>query len=63
MEMNTTIFIFALISMITTLGVCFAGIILMAVGGEKNTHYGNKLMAARVKMQAVSLVLVALSFV
>lgn len=60
--MNTGIFILAMIFMMITLLVCFAGIILMARGGEINRKYGNKLMMARVTLQAISIILVALSF-
>jgi len=60
--MNITIFILALIAMVATLVVCTAGIVLMAMGGETNSKYGTKLMAARVKMQAISLILIALAF-
>ncbi len=60
--MNVTIFILAGVAMLLTLGVCFAGIILMANGGETNRKYGNKLMTARVALQALSLALVALAF-
>ncbi len=48
--------------MVATLLVCMTGIILMATGGELNRKYGVKLMAARVYLQAISVVLVALAF-
>lgn len=48
--------------MLLTLFVCTAGIVLMAGGGELNKKYGTKLMAARVALQGISLVFVALAF-
>ena len=60
--MNTPIFIIALIFMLLTLLVCAAGIFLMAMGDEVNSKYGNKLMYARIYLQAITLVLVALAF-
>lgn len=60
--MNYTLFVLTGIFMLLTLIVCTAGIILMATGGELNRKYGVKLMAARVYLQAISIVLVALTF-
>ncbi len=48
--------------MLLTLLVCTAGIVLMASGGEMNRKYGTKLMAARVYLQAISLVLIVIAF-
>lgn len=48
--------------MVLTLIVCTIGIVLMANGGEANRKYGTKLMAARVYLQAISIVLVAIAF-
>jgi hypothetical protein len=41
------------------LGVMVAGIFLMARGGETNTKYGNRLMVARVWLQALILLTLA----
>jgi hypothetical protein len=43
-------------------GVLLAGIILMARGGKANEKYGNKLMVARVTLQGLVLLLVAMLF-
>lgn len=55
------LFILALISAIATMGVMFAGAIGMARGTEFNRKYGNKLMQARVGLQALTLVLLMLT--
>lgn len=60
--MNHMMFGLAGIFMLLTLLVCTAGIILMATGGEMNRKYGTKLMAARVYLQAISIVLVVIAF-
>jgi hypothetical protein len=43
--------------------VLLTGITLMAVGGELNKKYGNKLMVARVWLQGSVLMVLALLFV
>ena len=45
-----------------TLGVLLTGITSMLRGGEFNRRYGNKLMRARVILQGITLVLLALMF-
>lgn len=45
--------------MLMTVIVLVTGIALMARGGEANRLYGNKLMTARVSLQAASLVVMA----
>ena len=45
------------VAMLITLGVLFTGLIAMARGGEFNRKYGNKLMRARVGLQAAAIVL------
>ncbi|HLG89263.1 MAG TPA: twin transmembrane helix small protein [Alphaproteobacteria bacterium] len=45
-----------------TVGVLFTGIVSMFRGGEFNRRYGNKLMRARVILQGITLVLLALLF-
>lgn len=47
---------------LATLGVLVGGVVLMAVGGKANVKYGNKLMVARVWLQAGSLLVLALLF-
>lgn len=48
--------------LLATFGVLMAGIALMGVGGPANTRYGNKLMIARVSLQGMVLLLLALLF-
>jgi len=47
-------------ALIATLGVLFAGVLVMARGGELNRKYGNKLMRLRIAMQATAIVLFVL---
>jgi hypothetical protein len=47
---------------LATFGVLIAGIALMGVGGNANVKYGNKLMVARVSLQGMALVMLALMF-
>lgn len=46
--------------LLAVLGVLFTGIGSMLVGGEFNRKYGNKLMVARVTLQAAAIVLLLL---
>ena len=46
--------------MLATAIVLVVGIVLMARGGEANRKYGNKMMVARVALQASALGVVAL---
>jgi uncharacterized membrane protein len=48
------------VAMVATFLVMMAGIILMARGGEANTKYGNQLMQARVLLQGISLMILAI---
>jgi hypothetical protein len=48
--------------MLATFGVLMAGVVLMGVGGSLNTRYGNKLMVARVSLQGLVLLMLALLF-
>ena len=50
-----------IIAMLLTLGVLFAGLITMAIGGEFNRKYGNKLMRYRVICQGIAIALFALA--
>lgn len=47
------------IALAATLAVLLAGIIAMLRGGDFNAKYGNKLMRARLAMQALAVVLMA----
>lgn len=40
-----------------TLAALFAGIVVMARGGELNRKYGNRLMRARIALQGLAVVL------
>lgn len=52
--------ILLIIAMAATLGVLFAGLFVMARGGEVNKKYGNLLMRWRVILQFSALVILAL---
>jgi len=45
---------FVIVALIATFAVLLAGIIAMMRGGEFNEKYGNKLMRARITMQALA---------
>ena len=47
------------IAMLATLGVLFAGVISFAFNSKVNAKYSNKLMQARVVLQAVAVALFA----
>ncbi len=55
------LFILALLSAFATMTVMFIGAIGMAKGSDFNRKYGNKLMQARVALQALTLVLLVLT--
>lgn len=57
----TSLFILALLFALATLVVMFVGAIGMAKGSEFNQKHGNKLMQARVGLQAVTLLLLVLA--
>jgi hypothetical protein len=50
------------VALAVTLGVLFAGVIVMARGGELNRKYGNQLMRLRIVAQAVAVALLVLMF-
>ena len=52
--------IFIVIAMAATLGVLIVGVIGMASGGTFNQRYANKLMRARVLLQALAVALFAI---
>lgn len=49
--------------MFSTLGVLVVGIVLMGMGGKLNKKYANKLMVARVVLQATTIVLLGVLFI
>ena len=49
--------------MVALLAVLTVGVVLMGRGGEANKKYGNRLMMARVGLQAAVLLLLAMLFV
>lgn len=59
--MNTVFIILMAIAMLATLIVLIIGIVAMLKGGEFNKKYGNKLMNARVILQGVALLFLALA--
>lgn len=48
--------------MLLTLGVLVVGLVVMGVGGKINKEYSNKLMAARVWLQAITIGIILLAF-
>jgi hypothetical protein len=50
-------------AMLATLGVLFFGIITMARGGDFNLKYGNKIMRTRIVLQALALLIFAITMV
>jgi hypothetical protein len=48
------------LSMIAVVGILLAGVVGLAVGGEFDRKYGNKLMRARVATQAIAVVVLLL---
>ncbi len=48
--------------MLAVVGVLLAGVVLMGAGGAANKKYGNKLMMARVSLQGLALLVLALLF-
>jgi Hypoxia induced protein conserved region len=55
--MSGFLFVLLMIAMAGTLIVLFAGLFVMARGGEFNKRYGNKLMRMRVMMQGAAILL------
>lgn len=48
--------------MFATFGVLVVGIALMGAGGEANKRYSNRLMMARVSLQGMVLIMLAVMF-
>jgi Hypoxia induced protein conserved region len=53
--MSSAFFILMSVAMIAVVGVLLMGVFSMARGGAFNKKYGNRLMRARVILQAVAL--------
>lgn len=53
---------FLIFVLLALIGVLVAGLVLMGMGGELNLKYGNRLMVARVWLQGISLMVLALMF-
>ena len=58
--MNAFLAVLLIVAMMATLGVLFAGLFVMARGGEVNKKYGNVLMRWRVILQFSALVVLGL---
>ena len=58
--MSSFLAVILILAMVATLGVLFAGLVVMARGGEVNRKYGNILMRWRVALQFSALILLAL---
>jgi hypothetical protein len=52
-----------LLAMLATLSVLIVGLVGFFLGGEFNAKYGNKLMRARVALQAVAVLLLLIVLV
>ena len=55
--------ILIILALIAVLGVLITGIISMFRGGEFNEKYGNKLMQARVALQAITVLLIMIALI
>jgi hypothetical protein len=60
-SMSTAFLVLMSMAMIAVVGVLMVGVFSMARGGEFNKKYGNKLMQARIALQAVALILFVLA--
>ncbi len=60
--MNTVFVIAAIFAGLSVVGVLGLGIFSMIKGGEFNKKYGNKLMQARVGLQGLALLMLALAY-
>lgn len=61
--MNTILSFFIFLSLCCVVAVLFLGLFSMMKGGAFNEKYGNKLMQARVALQALTILLLVLSFI
>jgi hypothetical protein len=55
--MNEVLTVLVVAALIATLAVLLAGVVTMAKGGAFNRKWGNKLMRARIAMQALAVTL------
>lgn len=55
--MGPFLLVLTILTVVSVVAALLLGIVLMIRGGELNKKYGNKLMAARVGLQAVSVFL------
>ena len=55
--MNDILSALVVIALVATLAVLLAGVVTMTKGGAFNRKWGNKLMRARVAMQALAVML------
>lgn len=60
--MSMFFFIAALISMAAVVGILLTGLYAMSKGGDFNEKYGNKLMRARIYVQGLALLMLALAY-
>ena len=58
--MNEVLAVLLILAMVGTLGVLFAGLVVMARGGEVNRKYSNILMRWRVILQFSALIVLGL---
>ncbi len=55
--MNEVLTVLVVVALVATLAVLLAGVVAMAKGGAFDRKWGNKLMRARVAMQALAVTL------
>lgn len=60
--MNSLLIAAMIIASLCVLGVLILGLLSMVKGGEFNQKYGNRLMLARVVLQGLTLLMLALAF-
>lgn len=60
--MNVFFIITAILAGLATAGALGVGLFAMVKGGEFNKKYGNKLMQARVSLQGLALLMLALAY-
>ncbi len=60
--MNSLFVIASIIAALAVIGVLGIGIFSMVKGGEFNKKHGNKLMQARVGLQGLALLMLALAY-
>ena len=51
-----------IILLLSVMGVLVTGVVLMGLGGKANEKYANRLMVARVTLQALVLLLLVMMF-